>query len=275
MDLNAAATLQRLYLAAKSDRWKIARGLPAVLWGLSRGIDIGASLAPYLDTAFIPISRDSGQFLFQTALAARARNIVEFGTSYGVSTIYLAAAARETNGHVSGSEIEPAKQAKALTHLQEAGLQDLVDIRLGDALQTLADAPDGVDFSLLDGWKDLYLPMLDLLCPKLAPGAIVLADNIHTFRRALRPYVNRMQAPDSGFFSVTVPIGEGMEFSIPRPAVRLSSERAIIPSGHGPALAFLLWLSALPPVGPLLIGLILLVSAPNASAENSVTCAAI
>jgi predicted O-methyltransferase YrrM len=117
---------------------------------------------------------------------------------------------------VIGSELEPAKHAKALQHLREAGVADLVDVRLGDALQTLANVPAGVDFVLLDGWKDLYLPMLALLLPKLAPGAIVVVDNIHTFRRALRPYVERMQNRDSGFESVTVPIGEGMEFSVRR-----------------------------------------------------------
>jgi len=213
MHAQARATLDRLHRAARADYWKISRGIPAVLWGLLRGRGVEPSLIPYLDTAFIPVTRASGQFIFQVALAARARHIVEFGSSYGISTIYLAAAARQNQGRVIGSEINPAKHAKATAHIQEAELQDIVEIRLGDALQTLADVPDGVDFVLLDGWKNLYLPMLNLLLPKLAPGAIIVADNIHTFRRALRPYVERMQAPGSGFFSVTVPIGEGMEFS--------------------------------------------------------------
>lgn len=213
MDAQARATLDRLHRAARADYAKIARGIPAALWDLLRGRGVEPSLIPYLDTAFIPVTRESGQFIFQVALAARARNIIEFGTSYGISTIYLAAAARQNQGRVIGSEINPAKHARATTHIQEAGLHDIVEIRLGDALQTLADVPDGVDFVLLDGWKTLYLPMLNLLLPRLAPGAIIVTDNIHTFRRMLRPYVERMQAPGSGFFSVTVPIGDGMEFS--------------------------------------------------------------
>jgi predicted O-methyltransferase YrrM len=208
-----SATLETLHQKAKGDRWKIARGIPAVALGFVRGIPAQQSIAPYLSEAFIPVSPDSGRLLLQTAIAARARNIVEFGTSYGISTIYLATAARETGGRVIGTEIEPRKHAKAREHLRQAGVDDLVDVRLGDARETLKDV-ETVDFLLLDGWKDLYLPVLDLLLPKLTSRAVVVADNIFTFRKAMRPYVRRMQAPGSGFYSVTVPIGEGMEFSI-------------------------------------------------------------
>lgn len=214
MDAKIRNTLDKLQHAAKGDRWKIAAGIPAVLAGLLRGRDVATSIQPYLRRAFIPVSPESGQFLYLTALAARARNIVEFGTSYGISTLYLAAAARETGGRVIGSEIEPEKLATARANMERSGVADIVDIRAGDALQSLWDAPDGIDFLLLDGWKDLYQPVLDLLHPKLAPGAVVVADNIFTFKTALRPYVERMQARNSGFRSSTVAIGAGMEFSV-------------------------------------------------------------
>lgn len=214
MDARIRNTLDKLQLAAKGDRWKIAAGIPAVLAGLLRGRDVATSIQPYLQRAFIPVSPESGQFLYLTALVARARNIVEFGTSYGISTLYLAAAARETGGRVIGSEIEPEKLATARANMEHSGVADIVDIRAGDALQSLWDAPDGIDFLLLDGWKDLYQPVLDLLHPKLAPGAVVVADNIFTFKTALRPYVERMQARNSGFRSSTVAIGAGMEFSV-------------------------------------------------------------
>jgi predicted O-methyltransferase YrrM len=214
LDVRIRNSLDNLHRAAKGDRWKITAGIPAVLVGLLRGRDVATSIQSYLQRAFIPVSPESGQFLYLTALAARARNVVEFGTSYGISTLYLAAAARETGGRVIGSEIEPEKLAIARANMEDAGVADIVDIREGDALQSLRDVPDGVDFLLLDGWKDLYQPVLDLLHPKLAPGAVVVADNIFTFKTALRPYVERMQAPGSGFRSTTVAIGEGMEFSV-------------------------------------------------------------
>lgn len=214
MDDQIRSTLEKLHSAAKGDRWKIAAGLPAVAFGLLRGRDVATSIQPYLQRAFIPVSPESGQFLYVTALAANARAIVEFGTSYGISTLYLAAAAKETGGYVIGSEIETEKLETARANMERAGVGDVVDIRGGDALESLRDVPHGIDFLLLDGWKDLYLPVLDLLGPKLAHGAIVVADNIFTFKAALRPYVERMQAPNSGFSSITLPIGEGMEYSV-------------------------------------------------------------
>jgi predicted O-methyltransferase YrrM len=73
--------------------------------------------------------------------------------------------------------------------------------------------PEPVDLVFLDGWKDLYLPVLKLLEPRLRPGAVVLADNIHTFRKALRPYVEYVQSGESGFESATLPISDGLEYS--------------------------------------------------------------
>jgi predicted O-methyltransferase YrrM len=214
LDPQIQTTLDRLQQAAKGDIWKFARGVPAVLAGFLKGRSLQQSIQPYLSEAFIPVSPDSGDLLYNLAVARGAKHIVEFGTSYGISTLYLAAAARVTGGRVIGTEMEPAKHSMANAHLVEAGVSDLVDVRLGDALQTLAEEAVTIDFVLLDGWKDLYIPVLELLLPKLVPGAIIVADNIFTFKTAMRPYVARMQAANSGFHSVTVPIGAGMEFSI-------------------------------------------------------------
>jgi predicted O-methyltransferase YrrM len=163
---------------------------------------------------YIPISREQGRFLYLTAVAMGARRIVEFGTSFGVSTIYAAAAARDTGGEVIGSELEPSKHERALANLAEAGLADVVEVRLGDAMETLRGVPAPIDLVLLDGWNDLYLPVLQLLEPKLRPGSVVLADNIKTFRRSLAPYVEYVQSGRQGFRSVTLPLKDGFEFSV-------------------------------------------------------------
>ena len=99
------------------------------------------------------------------ARSAQARTIVEFGTSFGISTLHLAAALRDNGGgRLIGSEFEPSKIARALANLGAAGLSDLVEIREGDALQTLArDVPDLIDFVLLNGAKSIYSPILSLL----------------------------------------------------------------------------------------------------------------
>ena len=88
------------------------------------------------------------------------------------------------------------------------------DVRLGDALETLRDVPEPVDLVLLDGWKDLYLPILKLLTPRLRRGSIVLADNIFTFRKDLRPYVEYVQSGGHGFESTTLRISDGFEYSV-------------------------------------------------------------
>jgi predicted O-methyltransferase YrrM len=163
----------------------------------------------------LPVSREQGQFLYLMARSIGARRIVEFGTSFGISTLYLAAAVRDNGGGaVIGSELEPSKHARASEHLREAGLDDIAAVRLGDAQLTLADIAAPIDLVLLDGWKDGYLPILHLLTPKLRAGALVLADNIYTFKRALRPYVEYVQSGQHGFVSTTLDLADGFELSV-------------------------------------------------------------
>lgn len=208
--------LDRLHAEAKRDSWRFATLLPRIVGGFLRGKSFAEAVSPEaMKDFYIPVSREQGEFLYLTARAIGARSIVEFGTSFGISTLYLAAAVRDNGGgQVIGSEIEASKRDRALGNLREGGVEEWVDVRLGDAVKTLADVPDPVDLVLLDGWKDLYIPVLDLLLPRLRAGSVVLADNIYTFKSALRPYVERMQAPDGGFASTTLSLGDGFEYSV-------------------------------------------------------------
>lgn len=168
-----------------------------------------------LRNLYVPVSRKQGAFLYLIARSLRATRIVEFGTSFGISTTYLAAAVKDNGGGVViGSELEPNKVATARRNLEEAGLSKLVEVREGDALETLQDPGGTIDMVFLDGFKELYLPMLKMLTPHLRQGGVVLADNIFTFRRALAPYVSFVQNPDNGFFSVTLFLGDGTEHSV-------------------------------------------------------------
>jgi len=213
-DPRVSATLQRLHARARKDIWIFLRASPAALGAMLTGKSVFKAAEPYLKNAYIPVDPDQGRMLYVTARAIRAKTIVEFGTSFGISTIYLAAAARANNGRVIGTEIESAKVKVACANVADAGLQHFVDIREGDAMKTLAHIDAPIDFLLLDGWKDLYLPMIDMLAPKMSSGAVVLADNIFTFKKTLRPYVRRMQDRNNGFASVTLPLGHGMEYSV-------------------------------------------------------------
>jgi predicted O-methyltransferase YrrM len=115
---------------------------------------------------------------------------------------------------VIGSEIEPGKIERARVHVEEAGLGELVEIREGDASQTLRDPGGPVDMLLLDGMKQLYLPIARMLKPHLRRGAVVLADNIFSYRRALAPYSAHMQDVANGFQSVTLCLGDGTVYSV-------------------------------------------------------------
>lgn len=213
-DPRVVATLDRLHEAAKGDRWVFARAAPAALWSVVRGGTMIEGALPYLKDAYIPITPDQGRFLYLTARLIEARTIVEFGTSFGISALYLASAARANSGRFIGTEREPNKIAAARANLAAAGLDGVAEIRDGDAMATLADLAGPIDLVLLDGWKDLYLPMLQLLRPKLARRAAVLADNIFTFPKELAPYVAFVRDPANGFESTTLPLGHGMEYSV-------------------------------------------------------------
>ena len=163
---------------------------------------------------YIPVSPEGGRLLYTLIRASRPATVVEFGTSFGISTIHLAAAVRDNGtGHVVSTELHAAKVARARANLAEAGLADLVTIIEGDARETLADLPGPVGFVLLDGWKDLYLPVLRLLEPRLAPGALVVADDTISMAAEMTEYLSYVRDPAHGYLSVSFPESDGLELS--------------------------------------------------------------
>ena len=163
-----------------------------------------------LKDLWLPVSRETGTLLYMLARSTNARNIVEFGTSFGISTLHLAAALRDNGGgRLIGSEFEASKVARAREHVTEGGLSDLVEIREGDALRTLAvDLPDTIDLLLLDGAKALYGDILALMETRLRPGALIVADNVDYSP----DYLAHIRAPGSGYLSV--PFAGDIELSM-------------------------------------------------------------
>jgi predicted O-methyltransferase YrrM len=163
----------------------------------------------------LPVSRATGKLLYMLARSVRARTIIEFGTSFGISTLHLAAALRDNGGgQLIGSEFEPSKIARARANLGAAGLSDFVKIREGDALQTLAsDLPDSIDFVFLDGAKSLYLPVLSLLDGRLRGGALIVADNADDSPE----YLAHVRSAAGDYLSV--PFAEDVELSMRLDAV--------------------------------------------------------
>jgi len=158
----------------------------------------------------LPVSRETGQLLYMLIRSTHAHNVLEFGTSLGVSTIYIAAALRDNGGgRVITTEFEASKVARARENLKEAGLIDLVEIREGDALETLATGlPETVDLVLLDGAKSLYGDILQLLEGHLRSGSLVLADDA----RLSSDFVNLIRSDTKRYLSV--PLTGDMEISM-------------------------------------------------------------
>jgi predicted O-methyltransferase YrrM len=158
----------------------------------------------------LPVSPEVGRLLYMLARATRATAIVEFGTSFGLSTLHLAAALRDNGGgRLITSEFEPGKIARAKANLAEGGLADLVEFREGDALETLAtDLPDVIDLVLLDGAKGLYSDILDRIESRLRPGAILIADNADYCPE----YLERVGSVANGYMSM--PFTDDVELTI-------------------------------------------------------------
>ncbi len=163
-----------------------------------------------LKDLWLPVSRATGVLLYMLARSSRARTIVEFGTSFGISTLHLAAALRDNGGgRLITTEFEPSKVARAREHLRAGGLIDLVDLREGDALETLSvDLPETIHLVLLDGAKALYPDILSLLESRLRPGALIVADNADHSPE----YLARVRSPEAGYLST--PFAEDVELSM-------------------------------------------------------------
>jgi predicted O-methyltransferase YrrM len=157
----------------------------------------------------LAVSPQTGTLLYMLARSSGARSVVEFGTSFGISTLHIAAALKDNGGgRLITTEFEPSKIAHARNNLQAANLQEFVEIREGDALQTLARDIPSIDLVLLDGAKPLYLKVLKLLEPQLRTGAMLVADNADWCPE----YLERVRSPANGY--VSVPFGGDVELSM-------------------------------------------------------------
>lgn len=150
---------------------------------------------------YIPVTPEAGRLMYSLVRATRPATIVEFGMSFGISALHLASAVRDNgSGRVVTTELSADKIAAAKRTFAETGLEDVITILDGDALSTLAGLDGPVGFVLLDGWKELYLPVIKLLEPKLSPPALIVADN--TEMADAQPYLDHVRNAENGYVSV-------------------------------------------------------------------------
>ncbi|MGV0791964.1 O-methyltransferase [Mycolicibacterium sp. XJ1819] len=196
-DPRVAAALERMYAEA-DDQMAALRRMADQLSGDASPQERADALSDF----YLPVTPEAGRLLYALIRAARPETVVEFGMSLGISAIHLAAAVRD-NGHgrVVTTELSAAKVATAKSTFAQTGLADVITVLEGDALTTLQSLDGAVGFVLLDGWKELYRPVLDLLEPRLTPGALVVADN--TSMPELASYVDHVRDPANGYVSVS------------------------------------------------------------------------
>jgi len=174
-----------------------------------------ANDADYFRDKLIPIDPGQGWLIYMLCRGLQARRAVEFGTSFGVSTLYLAAAMRDQGeGLVIGTEIDPQKAGRAREHFAEAGVAELIELREGDALETLKDCGGPVDFLLVDGFPKLARPIIEVMAPQLRKGAMVVCDNVGHFPGSFADYLEFVRGPANGMVSTLLPMRGGTELSV-------------------------------------------------------------
>ena len=164
------------------------------------------------DRRLLAVGPQTGQLLNVLARSLKAPTILELGTSFGYSSLWLGEAARATGGRLVTMELHEHKSAFARDMARKAGLTDHIEFKVGDAVKMIRELPDGIDFVLVDLWKDLYLPCLEAFYPKLNAGAIIVADNIRPDRSDVMEYVRAIRAKPH-MTSVTLPVWQGIEVS--------------------------------------------------------------
>lgn len=177
----------------------------------------------FLRDKLIALDREKAEFCYQVCRALGARRVVEAGTSFGVSTLFLAAAVKDNVRNkvrgdrepvVIGTEYEPEKAKVARANFAEAGLSDIIELREGDLRQTLAGVGALIDFMLIDIWTPMARPALELVTPYLREGAVVICDNTTQFREAYGEYFEFVNDPANHLRTMTLPFEGGLELTV-------------------------------------------------------------
>lgn len=162
-------TLNHLFNDSKKDQIKILKALSKSVFRPMQPMDF--------KDLYLSITKTQGAFLKSLIVENQFKNIVEFGTSFGISTLYLAQGVLETNGHIITTELIETKAKRAIENFKKAGVEKHIEMRIGDAMETLKGHDKPIDLLFLDGWKDLYLPLFQMLEPNFRSHTLIYVDN--------------------------------------------------------------------------------------------------
>lgn len=205
--------LSRLFTEAKEND-SVLEAEEQAIAAANGGVIDDQTLEAINDRTFMAVAPEVGRLIYLLVRSRRPELVVEFGTSFGVSAIHIAAALRDNGiGRLITTERSASKATRAAQHLAEAGVSDLTEIRQGESFQTLIGV-DKIDLLMLDAWKPLYLPLLKQLEPALSPGCLVIADDVISLSAKLAPYLAYVRDPANGYVSCEIPLDDGLELSI-------------------------------------------------------------
>lgn len=188
--------------------------------GSLRSYEFDEDAHRFLSDKLVALDREKAEFCYQICRALRAKRVVEAGTSFGVSTLFLAAAVRDNTrtedqpGLVIATEHEASKAKSARATFTAAGLLEFIDLREGDLRETLVDVGGPIDFMLLDIWTPMARPALELVAPRLRAGAVIIADNTEQFRDVYGDYFAFVNDPANKLCTTTLPFNGGLEFTV-------------------------------------------------------------
>lgn len=205
--------LDKLYSLANNNDEALQQQIESVVKNECNGILNDIKLIPILNEAYMAVSPEIGRIIYSLIRLNKPNLIVEFGTSMGISAIHIASALKDNGfGRLITTELNENKINSAIQNINQADLSNLVEFRLGDALETLSDISN-IDVLILDGWKELYLPLLKQLESKLSKNCLIIADDINLMTEVLDEYLKYVRNPDNGYTSCTIDLDDGLELS--------------------------------------------------------------
>ena len=163
------SVISELYKDSKNDYLKMIKGATKSIFRPIQPSDF--------KNVYLAISKEQGEALVDLIKKNDIKNIVEFGTSFGISTLFLAQGVMQTGGKVITTELIESKAQQAIKNFKHAGINNLIEVRIGNAMTALQNYQEPIDLLLLDGWKDLYLPLFQMLEPNFHTNTIVYVDN--------------------------------------------------------------------------------------------------
>jgi predicted O-methyltransferase YrrM len=127
---------------------------------------------------YLNVPLTDGRMLRLLTEVVGAKNVVEIGTSTGLSGLWICLALQRTGGKLTTFEYDAGRAATARTHFKKAGVDQLVTVVEGDAHQTIARLKEPIDVLFIDADKEGYTDYLKKLLPLVRPGGLILAHNV-------------------------------------------------------------------------------------------------